>query len=313
MRLVFCGTPQFAIPTLKQLLGAGHSIELVITQPDRVRGRDRAPSPPPVKVLAMESGLPVVQPEKIKNNPELRARLEVIKPDAIIVVAYGRIIPDWMLNLPPWGNLNLHASLLPKYRGAAPIQWAVANGETVTGATTMRIDQGLDTGDILLQRTMPIGPSQTAEQLFPLLAESGASLMIETLDELQAGRIRPIAQDDAASSLAPILQREDALVNFARSAVEIYNRWRGFQPWPGAYAFFRGKKLTLHRLIPAESIAVPPAELVVERDRLFVGAGSATSLELLEVQLEGKKRIPAADFLHGTAPQPHEKLTWPAP
>ena len=177
----------------------------------------------------------------------------------------------------------------------------------------MRIDQGLDTGDILLQRAMPIGPDQTAEQLFPLLAESGASLMIETLDALQAGRIWPIAQDDAASSLAPILQREDALVDFARSAVEIYNRWRGFQPWPGAYTFFRGKKLTLHRLVPAESIAVPPGELVVERDRLFVGAGSATCLELLEVQLEGKKRMPVADFLRGTAPQPHEKLTWPAP
>jgi methionyl-tRNA formyltransferase len=313
MKLVFCGTPQFAVPTLKQLLGAGHSIELVITQPDRVRGRDQPPSPPPVKALAIQSGLPVVQPEKIRNNPELRGRLEQVKPDAIIVVAYGRIIPEWMLNLPRWGNLNLHASLLPKYRGAAPIQWAVANGETVTGATTMRIDQGLDTGDILLQRTMPIGPDQTAEQLFPLLAESGASLMIETLDALQAGQIKPMAQDDAASSLAPILQREDALVDFARSAVEIYNRWRGFQPWPGAYTFFRGKKLTLHRLVPVESLAVPPGELVVERDRLFVGAGSATSLELLEVQLEGKKRMPVADFLRGTAPQPHEKLIWLAP
>jgi methionyl-tRNA formyltransferase len=285
----------------------------VITQPDRVRGRDQPPSPPPVKALAIQSGLPVVQPEKIRNNPELRGWLEQVKPDAIIVVAYGRIIPEWMLNLPRWGNLNLHASLLPKYRGAAPIQWAVANGETVTGATTMRIDQGLDTGDILLQRTMPIGPDQTAEQLFPLLAESGASLMIETLDALQAGQIKPMAQDDAASSLAPILQREDALVDFARSAVEIYNRWRGFQPWPGAYTFFRGKKLTLHRLVPVESLAVPPGELVVERERLFVGAGSATSLELLEVQLEGKKRMPVADFLRGTAPQPHEKLIWLAP
>jgi methionyl-tRNA formyltransferase len=313
MRLVFCGTPQFAVPTLKQLLVAGHSIELVITQPDRIRGRDQAPSPAPVKALASEAGLPVVQPEKLKNNQDLRARLGAIRPDAIIVVAFGRIIPEWMLNLPRWGNLNLHASLLPKYRGAAPIQWAVANGETVTGATTMRIDQGLDTGEILLQRAMPIGPDQTAEELFPLLAESGASLMIETLESLEAGRIRPIAQDDAASSLAPILEREDALVDFARSAIEIYNRWRGFQPWPGAYTFFRGKKLTLHRLIPAESIAVPPGELRVERDRLFVGAASATCLELLEVQLEGKKRMQVADFLHGTVPQSHEKFTWPTP
>src|SRR5580658_6968308 len=207
MKLVFCGTPQFAIPTLEQLIKAGHSIELVVTQPDRVRGRDQAPSPPPVKALAIQSGLPVVQPEKIKNNPELRGRLEQVKPDAIIVVAYGRIIPEWMLNLPRWGNLNLHASLLPKYRGAAPIQWAVANGETVTGATTMRIDQGLDTGDILLQRPLAIKPDQTAEQLFPLLAESGASLMLETLDGLEAGGIQLVPQDETAASLAPILQR----------------------------------------------------------------------------------------------------------
>jgi methionyl-tRNA formyltransferase len=241
MRLVFCGTPQFAIPTLQQLLAAGHTIELVVTQPDRVRGRDQDASPPPVKLLAAEAGLPVVQPEKIKTNPDFRARVGAIKPDAIIVVAYGRIIPEWMLNLPRWGNLNLHASLLPKYRGAAPIQWAVANGETTTGATTMRLDQGLDTGDILLQRELPIGPGQTAEELFPLLAKSGASLMLETLEGLEAGTIRPVPQDNAEASLARILEREDALVDFARAAGEIYNRWRGFQPWPGAYTFFSGK------------------------------------------------------------------------
>src|SRR6202035_4892334 len=199
MRLVFCGTPQFAIPTLQQLLTAGHAIELVVTQPDRVRGRDQDPSPAPVKLLAQEAGLPVEQPEKIKNNPGFRARLEAIKPDAIIVVAYGRIIPEWMLNLPRLGNINLHASLLPKYRGAAPIQWAVANGETVTGATSMRIDQGLDTGDMLLQRSLPIEPNQTAEHLFPLLAESGAALMRETLEGLEAGTIRHIPQDNAGA------------------------------------------------------------------------------------------------------------------
>ena len=308
MRLVFCGTPQFAIPTLQELLAAGHSIELVVTQPDRVRGRDHDASAPPVKLLAAEGGLPVVQPEKIKTNSDLRARLEAIKPDAIIVVAYGRIIPEWMLNLPRWGNLNLHASLLPKYRGAAPIQWAVANGETTTGATTMRLDPGLDTGDILLQRELPIGPDQTAEELFPVLAESGASLMIETLEGLEAGTIRPVPQDNAGASLARILEREDALVDFARSAGEIYNRWRGFQPWPGAYTFFRGKKLTLHRLMPAGCLDAPPGELVLERDRLFVAAGSATRLELLELQLEGKKRMPVADFLRGTTPRPHERL-----
>jgi methionyl-tRNA formyltransferase len=308
MRLVFCGTPQFAIPTLQQLLAAGHAIELVVTQPDRVRGRDQDPSPPPVKLLAQEAGLPVVQPEKIKNNPDLRARLEAIKPDAIIVVAYGRIIPEWMLNLPRLGNINLHASLLPKYRGAAPIQWAVANGETVTGATTMRIDQGLDTGDMLLQRSLSIEPNQTAEQLFPLLAESGAGLMRETLEGLEAGTIQPIPQDNAGASLAPILQREDALVDFTRSADEIYNRWRGFQPWPGAYTLFRGRKLTLYRLIPAGSTVAPPGEMKVEGSRLFVAAGSSTRLELLEVQMEGKKKLPVADFLRGASLQAHERL-----
>jgi len=308
MKLVFCGTPQFALPTLKELLAAGHLIELVVTQPDRVRGRDQDPSPPPVKLMAQEAGLPVVQPEKIKNNPDLRARLESIQPDAIIVVAYGRIIPEWMLNLPRLGNINLHASLLPKYRGAAPIQWAVANGETVTGATTMRIDQGLDTGDMLLQRSLSIQPNQTAEQLFPLLAESGAALMRETLEGLEAGTIQPIPQDNAAASLAPILQREDALVDFARSAAEIYNRWRGFQPWPGAYTLFRGRKLTLHRLLMAGSTVTPPGEMMVEGSRLFVAAGSSTRLELLEVQMEGKKRLPVADFLRGAGLRAHERL-----
>jgi methionyl-tRNA formyltransferase len=308
MKLVFCGTPQFAIPTLQQLLDVGHAIELVVTQPDRVVGRDKDPSPPPVKLLAQGAGLPVVQPEKIKNNPDLRARLESIKPDAIIVVAYGRIIPEWMLNLPRLGNINLHASLLPKYRGAAPIQWAVANGETVTGATTMRIDQGLDTGDMLLQRSLTIEPDQTAEQLFPLLAESGAGLMRQTLKGLEAGTIQPIPQDNAGASLAPILQREDALVDFTRSAADIYNRWRGFQPWPGAYTLFRGRKLTLHRLMPAGSTVAPSGEMMMEGSRLFVAAGSSTRLELLEVQMEGKKRLPVADFLRGAGPQKHERL-----
>lgn len=310
MKLIFCGTPQFAIPTLKALLAAGHTIALVVTQPDRVRGRDQQPSPPPVKELAVASGLPVVQPEKIKNNPEFRALLESIQPDAIIVVAYGRIIPDWMLQLPRLGNLNLHASLLPKYRGAAPIQWAVANGEAVTGATTMRIDQGLDTGDMLLQRSLPIAPDQTAEQLFPLLAEDGAALMIETLGRLEAGTIQPIPQDHTQASLAPILQREDALVDFSRTATEIYNRWRGFQPWPGAYTFFRGRKLTLHRIAPVTSATggSPPGELTVEANRLLVAAGANTSFEVLEMQLEGKKRMPVADWLRGTTPKPHERL-----
>jgi methionyl-tRNA formyltransferase len=308
VKLVFCGTPQFAVPTLQQLLIAKHTVELVVTQPDRVRGRNQDPSPPPVKMFVQEMGISVVQPEKIRNNSDLRALLEAIRPDAIIVVSYGRIIPDWMLTLPPLGNLNLHGSLLPKYRGAAPIQWAVANGETVTGNTTMRLDAGLDTGDMLLQRKMPIAADQTSEQLFPLLATMGAELMVETLAGLETGSIKPVPQDHTQASLARILEREDAQVDFARPALEIYNRWRGFQPWPGAFTFFRGRKLTLHRLLPAGPSHLPPGELYVEGDRLFVAAGSSTSLELLEVQLEGKKRMLVADFLRGAAPHPHERL-----
>jgi methionyl-tRNA formyltransferase len=301
MRLVFCGTPQFAVPTLKALLHAGHDIQLVVTQPDRASGRGLQLVAPPVKQAALDAGLPIVQPEKIKNNQEFRAQLEAIKAEAIIVVAYGRIIPKWMLDLPQYGNLNLHASLLPQYRGAAPIQWAVANGEPVTGATTMRIDEGLDTGDMLLQRELPIAPDQTAEDLFPLLAEMGAPLMAETLEGLKTGTITPKKQDDALATLAPILKREDGQVDFMRPAMEIYNLWRGFQPWPGAYTLFRGKKLALHRIIPMElrGEQSAPAEVQVDRDRLFVDCGMNSRIEVFEVQPEGKKRMSAADFLHG--------------
>ena len=301
MRLVFCGTPQFAVPTLKTLLDAGHDVPLVVTQPDRPSGRGMQLLAPPVKQAALDVGLSVMQPEKIKNNIEFRAQLEAIQPYAIIVVAYGRIIPKWMLDLPRYGNINLHASLLPKYRGAAPIQWAVANGEPVTGATTMRIDEGLDTGDMLLQRELVIAPDQTAEDIFPLLAAMGAPLMVETLEGLETGTIAVKKQDSAYATLAPILKREDGHIDFERTAMEIYNRWRGFQPWPGAYTSFRGKKLTLHRMMPMELRGEQgnSAEVRVERGRLFVDCGGNSRLEIFEVQPEGKKRMSAADFLRG--------------
>src|SRR5580698_7197556 len=181
MKLVFCGTPEFAVPTLRAVLDAGHEVALVLTQPDRPAGRKMELHVPPVKELALKHGLPVLQPEKIKNNSELRAELEAIAPDAIVVVAYGRIIPQWMLDLPHFGNINVHGSLLPKYRGAAPIQWAIANGERETGITTMRLDAGLDTGDILLERAVPIAPDATSLDLYPLLADVGAELLLETL------------------------------------------------------------------------------------------------------------------------------------
>ena len=309
MKLVFCGTPAFAVPTLEALLQAGHDVALVVTQPDRPSGRGMQVVAPPVKQTALAAGLPVVQPEKIKNNLEFRAQLEAIAPDAIIVVAYGRIIPKWMLDLPRYGNLNLHASLLPKYRGAAPIQWAVAMGETVTGATTMRIDEGLDTGDMLLQDEMAIPPAMTAEELFPLLAEMGAPLMVETLAGLEQGTIAPQKQDDAQATLAPILTREDGRVDFARSAAEIYNRWRGFQPWPGAWTMLGGKKLTLHRMLLAErEDGAEPGTVRVDAGRLFFACGDGGWLEITELQLEGKKRMPVTDFLRGNTLAPETRL-----
>jgi methionyl-tRNA formyltransferase len=305
--LVFCGTPQFAVPTLEKLVHAGFRVQLVVTQPDRPKGRGLELVQSPVKQSALKLNLPISQPERIKTNDEFRARLTALKPDAIIVVGYGRIIPLWMLDLPSFGNINLHASLLPKYRGAAPIQWAIANGETVTGVTTMRIDAGLDTGDILLQQQLAIAPDDTAETLAPRLASIGADLMVETLRSLKAGTVHPAPQDNSQASLAPILNKEDGFVDFSRSAPEIFNRIRGFQPWPGAYTKFRGKSLQIIKAKPATD-ALPLAELHATAGHILVGCGHKTSLEVLEIQLEGKKRTSAADFVRGYRPQPGETL-----
>lgn len=307
LNLVFCGTPRFAVPTLNRLVEVGFQVALVVTLPDKPRGRGLELSPPPVKNRAIELGLPVMQPEKIKNNEGFRARLAALKPAAIVVVGYGRLIPQWMISLPPLGNINLHASLLPKYRGAAPIQWAIACGETVTGVTTMRIDAGLDTGDILLQRELALTPEDTAETVAPRLAVVGAELMIETLRGLQTGTVHPRPQDDSRSTLAPLLKKEDGLINFSRSAIEICNRLRGFQPWPGAFTSFRGKNLRVWAARPAATV-LPPGDMKVDGDRLMVGCGEGTSVEILELQPEGKKRMSARDFIHGYHPNTGEKL-----
>lgn len=300
MKIVFCGTPSFAVPTLKRVLEVGYDVPLVVTQPDRPSGRGMQLVAPPVKETALAAGIPVVQPEKIKNNSEFRQQLEAIAPDVILVVAYGRIIPRWMLDLPKHGNINLHASLLPRWRGAAPIQWSVAAGDTVTGNTTMRIDEGLDTGDILLQQEMPIAPDQTAADLFSSLAEQGAGLMLETLAGLETGTLVARKQDDSQSTLAPILTRENGHIDFSRTASEIYNRWRGFQPWPGAYTTLSGKKLAIHRLSVVEAKGqAQPGEIRIEAGRFFIACGEGSWMEVLELQMEGKKRMPVADFLRG--------------
>jgi methionyl-tRNA formyltransferase len=307
VKLVFCGTPRFAVPTLEALLAAGHEIALVVTQPDRPVGRAQQLAAPPVKQTALAAQLSVTQPEKIRNNAEFRALLEAIAPAAIVVVAYGRIIPPWLLALPRLGCINLHASLLPKYRGAAPIQWAVANGESITGNTTMLLEEGLDTGPILMQQEIPISPEQNAGDLFELLAEAGAPLVARTLAALADGSIRPQPQDHARATLAPLLDREDGRMDFAaRTATELWNRWRGFQPWPGAFTMLDGKKLIVHgmRVVESASIDAPPTTQTggvrIEGHRLLVACAGDTWLELIELQLEGKKRLAAAEFLRGT-------------
>jgi methionyl-tRNA formyltransferase len=307
LRVVFCGTPEFAVPTLDAVLCAGHEVALVVTQPDRPVGRTMETQAPPVKRFAVERGIPVVQPEKIKTNAEFRERLEALQPDVILVVAYGRIIPRWMLDLPRLGCINLHGSLLPKYRGAAPIQWVVANGETETGVTTMRIDEGLDTGPMLLAEIVRIAPEETAVDLFEGLAEIGARLMVKTLHGFHEGTITPVEQNHAQATLAPILKREDGLIDFSCGAKKIYDRWRGFQPWPGAFTTLRGKKLIVHRMMRCEGEGIV-GELRVDGDRMMVGCGEGSMLELVEVQLEGKKRMSAAEFLRGFQVRSGERL-----
>lgn len=309
MKLVFCGTPMFAVPSLERLHAAGFEIQLVVTQPDRPQGRGMAMTAPPVKQSALKLDLPVIQPEKIKKNEEFRSQLEALHPDAIIVVGYGRIIPPWMLQLPRYGNINVHASLLPKYRGAAPVQWAIAQGETVSGVTTMLLNEGLDTGDILLQKEIAIRSEDTAVTYAPRLAELGADLIVETLRGLEDKTVSPVPQDHAQATLAPILKKEDGLVDFNRTATEINNRLRGFQPWPGAYTQFRGKSLKLIAARTEEALSnLAPGELRIGDEKLFAGCGQRTVLELLQLQPEGKKIMAAREFINGYRPAAGERL-----
>jgi methionyl-tRNA formyltransferase len=305
LKLVFCGTPQFAVPTFEALIAAGHQMELAVSQPDRPVGRVAEMHAPPVKQAALAAGIPVTQPEKIRSNAEFRAQLETIAPDAIMVVAYGRIIPPWMLQLPRLGCINLHGSLLPKYRGAAPIQWAVASGDAFTGNATMLLDEGLDTGPILLEQTHEIGPDTTSVDLFETMAMAGAPLVVETLAGLAAGTIAPRPQNHNLATFAPLLDREDGRMDFgSRAAHELYNRWRGFQPWPGAFTALNGKKLIVHRMAlaaeaPDWSGNAKAGAICASAGRLFAACAANTWLEFVEVQLEGKKRMGAAEFLRG--------------
>jgi methionyl-tRNA formyltransferase len=304
MNVVFCGTPLFAVPALRALVENGFTVGLVVSQPDRAAGRGLVTTPTPVKQFALEHGIPVTQPEKIKNNTDFRAQLEALRPDAIVVVAYGRIVPQWMLDLPPLGNINVHASLLPKYRGAAPIQWAIAEGETVTGVTTMRLDAGLDTGDMLLKAQTGILPEDTTETLAPRLSELGGPLLVETLRGLEAGTITPTPQDHQQATLAPILTKEDGRIDWNRTATETWNRLRGFTPWPGAFTRFRGKMLAISKAAPAAAGTEPlaPGQMHTQGEHLYIGCGQSTVLEVFELQPEGRKKMGAREFVNGYRP-----------
>ncbi len=308
IRIVFCGTPSFAVPTLKHLLAQSEfEIVGVITQPDRPRGRGQEVSFSPVKEAALAANLEVHQPEKI-GAAESETLLRKLAPGCVVIIAYGQIIPARLLPIPKLGWINLHASLLPKYRGAAPINWAIVNGETRTGVTTMRIDAGMDTGNTLLRREIEISATETATALAARLAESGALLMAETLRGLAAGTIAPKAQNHAEASYAPMLKKEDGRIEWKRPATEIYNRMRGFAPWPGAYTTFRGQSCHVwgEPVSQEEGAGMPrgaggaaPGTLFGEKNELFVWCGDATVLCVRVVQVEGRKPVKAADFANG--------------
>ena len=315
MKILFCGTPQFAVPTLERLLSGPLVIELVVTNPDEASGRGYEVTPPPVKQAALDARLVVFQPRSLKDA-FTRAFLTQYRPDAIVVVAYGHIIPRWMIDLPRLGCFNLHASLLPKYRGAAPIPWAIVRGERVTGVTTMKIDAGLDTGDILLEREMPIRPDDTAETLAGRLSRLGAELMAETLARLEQGNLIARPQDHSQATHAPMLKKEDGRIDWSLPADEIERRVRGFAPWPGAYTTFRGKGIQVWKaaVAPAKTngsqaaTALEPGSLFSAHGELLAAAGHGTVLELVEVQIEGRRRISGRDFLNGIRLQPDERL-----
>ncbi len=304
MRLIFMGTPEFAVPSLERLLLDGHEIAAVFTQPDKPAGRGKEIHEPPVKTLALHRGIPVHQPAKIKTNEEVRRVLETISPDACVVAAYGKILPEWMLAIPRLGCINVHASLLPKYRGAAPINWAIANGERETGITIMQMDVGMDTGPILSQRPTPIFNDETAPELSTRLARLGAEILSETLQRIERGEIKPTPQDDGKATHAPMLKREDGLIDWRMRAGELANRVRAFQPWPGAYTDFRGGRLMLWRAHEVFE-PVPPDDveagriLSIDESGIMISCAGPTVLRIEVVQVEGKRRMSARDFANG--------------
>ena len=299
MRIVFCGTPDFAVPTLKQLLrDPEFRVVAVITQPDRPRGRGQQVSASPVKQVAVEARVAVHQPEKIRSDAAYEL-ISSLRPDVVVIIAYGQIVPARHLTIGKYGWINLHASLLPKYRGAAPIHWAIVNGETKTGLTTLQVDAGLDTGAILLQQEMAISPAETAPELAARMAEAGAPLMVETLRGLAAGNITPRPQDHSAATRAPMLKKEDGRIDWRRTATEIFNCIRGFAPWPGAYTTFRGKICHIWGAPTFGATQAPPGSILREGAEFRVACGGGTLLRLDGVKVEGRRRVSAQEFASG--------------
>jgi methionyl-tRNA formyltransferase len=308
--MIFCGTPAFAVPSLERLIAEPEfEIAGVVTQPDRPRGRGREVHGSPVKEAAVAAGIPVYQPAKIKLDEGFEY-FERLAPDAVVIIAYGQIISQRLIDIPRLGWINVHASLLPKYRGAAPINWAIANGEKQTGLTTMRIDAGLDTGPMLLNYETEIGADETAPELTARLANAAAPLIVETLEKLDRGEITPTPQDNSKMSLAPPLKKEDGRIDWSLDARKIHNRIRGLQPWPGAFTTFRGKNCQIwgKPLRPVAAGGAPGIILATQEDGLLVICGGATVLRVEQVQLEGRARITDREFMNGARVKPGERF-----
>ncbi len=311
MRVIFLGTPEFAVPSLRALLDSRHEVCAVVTQPDRPAGRGQREQPPPVKTCALSAGIAVFQPEKIRL-PENRPLFEERRPDAIVVVAYGQILPAWLLQIPRYGCVNVHGSLLPAYRGAAPVAWAILNGEPVTGVTTMLMDEHMDTGPMLLKREVEIPPAMTAGELAERLSLAGAELLIPTLDGLAAGALKPMPQDDAGASLAPRITKEMAPINWTRDAWTIHNQIRGLNPWPVSFTECHGQRVQILRSQPPDDSRCIGTEagtfLEVTAHGMKVSCGGGTVLEVLEVQPAGKKKITAREYVNGARLKPGTPL-----
>ena len=309
MRIVFMGTPEFAVPSLEALLKSDTPIVGIVTQPDRPKGRGQRLFPSPVKVVAQREGIPLLQPMKMKD-PSFMTELSAWKPDVIVVAAFGRILPPTILSLPPGGCINVHGSLLPKYRGAGPLQWALINGEAETGITTMQMDEGMDTGAMLLQEAITIGSEDTAGTLSPRLADLGGRLLVETLTRLKAGTLTPRAQDHDKATLAPLLKKEDGIINWTMPATSIANRIRGLTPWPGAYTFSKMNRWTISQAsVLDEATTLDPGQITaLAKDAIHVATGVGV-LAIRELQPANGRRMPAAQYLAGHPLQIGMQLT----